>query len=146
MSLEHVPVELLKALYPFQREGVEFGLGKRGRVLIGDEMGLGKTLQGLALAAAYRREWPVLVVAPTSMCLQWADEVEKWLPCVLPGDINLVLSRDNSRLATAPVSIISYGKPRRQSGASFPMRSTVPKLPDLILAPFRPARFDSRSV
>ena len=37
-------------------------------MLIVDEMGLGKTLQGLALAAAYRKEWPVLVVAPTSMC------------------------------------------------------------------------------
>jgi hypothetical protein len=43
-------------------------------------------------------------------CLQWADEVEKWLPSLLlPGDINLVLSRDNSRLAEAPISIISYG-------------------------------------
>ena len=43
------------------------------------------------------------------MCLQWADELEKWLPWLLPTDVNLVLSRDNSRLSTAPVSIMSYG-------------------------------------
>ena len=40
-----VPPALWQALYPFQREGVEFGLNVDGRVLIGDEMGLGKTLQ-----------------------------------------------------------------------------------------------------
>ena len=36
---------LLGRLFPYQREGVRFGLSRGGRVLIGDEMGLGKTLQ-----------------------------------------------------------------------------------------------------
>eukprot|EP01047_Picozoa_sp_COSAG01_P039506 COSAG01_NODE_3271_length_6320_cov_8.998554_1_plen_287_part_00 len=52
-----VPAQLWEALYPFQRDGVAFGLSRRGRVLIGDEMGLGKTLQGLTLACAYRAQW-----------------------------------------------------------------------------------------
>lgn len=30
-------------------------------------MGLGKTVQAIALASAYRDEWPVLVVAPSSL-------------------------------------------------------------------------------
>ena len=34
---------------------------------------------------------------------------QKWLPWLLPTDLNLVLSRDNSRLDTAPISIMSYG-------------------------------------
>ena len=106
---ELVPASLWHALYPFQRQGVEFGLRVQGRVLIGDEMGLGKTLQGMTLACAYRSQWPCLILAPASMCLQWADELEKWLPWLLPADINLVLSRDNSRLETAPLSILSYG-------------------------------------
>ena len=105
----NIPQHLWSSLYAFQREGVMFGLRVAGRVLIADEMGLGKTLQGLALACAYRRQWPCLILAPASMCLQWADELEKWLPWLLPTDVNLVLSRDNSRLSTAPVSIMSYG-------------------------------------
>jgi SNF2 family DNA or RNA helicase len=105
----NIPQRLWSSLYPFQREGVVFGLRVAGRVLIGDEMGLGKTLQGLALAAAYRHQWPCLILAPASMCLQWADELEKWLPWLLPTDVNLVLSRDNSRLDNAPISIMSYG-------------------------------------
>ena len=36
-------------LYPYQEEGVRFGLYRKA-ALIGDEMGLGKTLQGIALA------------------------------------------------------------------------------------------------
>jgi SWI/SNF-related matrix-associated actin-dependent regulator 1 of chromatin subfamily A len=32
-------------MFPFQREGVKYGLKRGGRVLLGDEMGLGKTVQ-----------------------------------------------------------------------------------------------------
>src|SRR3989344_7043799 len=32
-----------------------------------DEMGLGKTLQAIAVAAYYKEDWPVLVVAPSSV-------------------------------------------------------------------------------
>jgi len=49
-------------MYQFQREGVKFALDHFGRVLIGDEMGVGKTVQGIATAAAYRDEWPVLII------------------------------------------------------------------------------------
>jgi len=31
-------------LYDFQRKGIEFGVSRFGRVLLGDEMGVGKTL------------------------------------------------------------------------------------------------------
>ena len=33
-----------KGLYKFQKEGVQFGISKNGRCLIGDEMGVGKTI------------------------------------------------------------------------------------------------------
>ena len=38
-GLQKVPAPLRRALMPFQREGVMFGLARRGRVLIADEMG-----------------------------------------------------------------------------------------------------------
>lgn len=52
---------------PFQKEGVIFGIQKQGRVLIADDMGLGKTIQALGIAHYYRKEWPLLIVAPSSM-------------------------------------------------------------------------------
>jgi len=75
----HIPVTLEEQLMEFQREGVKFGLLHGGRVLIGDEMGLGKTVQAIALAAAYRDEWPGLIIAPSSLREQWADALHKWL-------------------------------------------------------------------
>lgn len=53
--------KLAGALMPFQKEGVYFGIGKRGRCMIADEMGLGKTYQALAIADFYRDDWPLLI-------------------------------------------------------------------------------------
>jgi hypothetical protein len=46
-SVSHPPLKLKARLYPYQEEGVRFGLFKRA-ALLGDEMGLGKTLQAIA--------------------------------------------------------------------------------------------------
>jgi SNF2 family DNA or RNA helicase len=50
-----MPAALRSALLPFQREGVRYGLARRGRVLLADEMGVGKTVQAIALAACYEQ-------------------------------------------------------------------------------------------
>ena len=78
----HIPSTLEEQLMPFQREGVCFGLRRGGRCLIGDEMGLGKTVQALALASAYRDEWPGLIISPSSLREQWADALHRWLGVV----------------------------------------------------------------
>ncbi|CAM9208687.1 unnamed protein product [Chrysoparadoxa australica] len=74
-----VPPRLLKVLAPFQREGVSFILGKKGRGLIADEMGLGKTIQAIACCACYVEEWPLLIIAPSSARFHWQSELLKWL-------------------------------------------------------------------
>jgi SWI/SNF-related matrix-associated actin-dependent regulator 1 of chromatin subfamily A len=51
----------------FQREGVKFVLSHGGRALVGDEMGLGKTVQAVAVMAAFRDEWPCLIITPSSL-------------------------------------------------------------------------------
>ncbi|ORM40042.1 DNA annealing helicase and endonuclease ZRANB3 [Babesia sp. Xinjiang] len=83
-NMEKIPEIVGQSLYtqlkPFQCEGLNFGIRKNGRVLIGDEMGLGKTLQALAISAFYWIDWPLLIVCPSSLRFQWRDECIKWLP------------------------------------------------------------------
>ncbi|CAM9559258.1 unnamed protein product, partial [Phaeothamnion confervicola] len=103
-----IPARLREGLYPFQREGVQFGLRRGGRVLIGDEMGCGKTLQGAALAAAYRSEWPLLVICPGSLKKGWAAEMLKWLPGLNPRDVNDLKDTGKAELSRGAVVIVSY--------------------------------------
>jgi SNF2 family DNA or RNA helicase len=37
-------------------------------------------------------EWPLLVIAPASMRLVWAEEFEKWMPHVRPSQVWLFIS------------------------------------------------------
>ena len=48
---------------------------KQGRLLLADDMGLGKTVQAICIAAYYRNEWPLLVVAPSSVRFTWAEVI-----------------------------------------------------------------------
>ena len=48
-------------------------------VLIGDEQGLGKTVQAIAVLEA-TNAFPAVVVAPTSVRLNWQRELNRWLP------------------------------------------------------------------
>lgn len=50
-----------------------FAVSKQGRLLLADDMGLGKTVQAICIAAYYRDEWPLLVVAPSSVRFTWAE-------------------------------------------------------------------------
>ena len=89
---------LTKWLRPHQREGVQFlfecvtGMREydgQGCILA-DDMGLGKTLQGITLLWTLLRQGspalggtPVarraVIVCPTSLVNNWAEECEKWL-------------------------------------------------------------------
>lgn len=71
---------LTTQLYPYQKEGVRFGVLKTG-VLIGDEMGLGKTLQAIALGILKKEIFgfsKVLVVTLSSLKEQWKREIERF--------------------------------------------------------------------
>jgi len=72
---------LLRAeLYPYQREGALFA-ARAGRALIADDMGLGKTVQAIAAAellAEHAAVQHVLIVCPTSLKHQWAQEIARF--------------------------------------------------------------------
>jgi SWI/SNF-related matrix-associated actin-dependent regulator 1 of chromatin subfamily A len=39
-----LPEKIKNSVYEFQKKGIEFGISRFGRVLLGDEMGVGKTI------------------------------------------------------------------------------------------------------
>ncbi|CAB3234827.1 unnamed protein product [Arctia plantaginis] len=82
-----VPRLLRHALREYQHVGLHWLATMYARGLNGilaDEMGLGKTVQTIALLAHLaleRHDWgPHLVVAPTSVVLNWEMEFKKWCP------------------------------------------------------------------
>ncbi|XP_015807934.3 DNA annealing helicase and endonuclease ZRANB3 [Nothobranchius furzeri] len=109
-QLSGLPPRLLQRLMPFQREGVEFALSRNGRCMIADEMGLGKTVQAIAVAYAYRQEWPLLVVVPSSLKYPWIEELERWIPELQPGDICLVENKSHIMgISSSKVTVLGYG-------------------------------------
>lgn len=47
---------------------------------LADDMGLGKTLQALGLILSRAQQGPSLVVAPTSVCMNWQAEIRRFAP------------------------------------------------------------------
>ncbi|XP_062270412.1 DNA annealing helicase and endonuclease ZRANB3 isoform X2 [Scomber scombrus] len=73
-------------------------------------MGLGKTVQAIAVAYAFRREWPLLVVVPSSLKYPWIEELERWIPELQPGDIKLVENKsDTMGISSSKVTVLGYG-------------------------------------
>ena len=78
-----LPSTLQADLRDYQREGFEWlsrlaawGVG----ACLADDMGLGKTLQAIALLLTRAGEGPSLVVAPTSVCFNWQNELARFAP------------------------------------------------------------------
>ena len=78
-----LPSTLQAELRDYQRAGFEwlFRLSAWGvGACLADDMGLGKTLQALAVILSRAGEGPTLVVAPTSVCMNWQSEIQRFAP------------------------------------------------------------------
>jgi len=78
-----VPSTLQAELRDYQTEGfvwmsrlAHLGVG----ACLADDMGLGKTLQALAVILSQTKKGPTLVVAPTSVCMNWEQEIIRFAP------------------------------------------------------------------
>lgn len=113
------PTTLTAELRDYQLDGYRWlkrmaawGMG----CCLADDMGLGKTIQTLAMLIDRREVGPTLVVAPTSVGLNWEREIERFAPTLRP-----ILFREADRdqllaeAAPGDVIIISYGLMQREA-------------------------------
>ncbi len=108
-----VPSTVTARLRDYQKDGYiwlsrlsMWGMG----ACLADDMGLGKTLQVLCVLVDRGSKGPSLVVAPTSVCMNWMDEAARFAPTLTPilfgaGD------RGETVKALGPmdVLVVSYG-------------------------------------
>jgi len=78
-----VPSTLKAKLREYQVEGFRWlarlaslGMG----ACLADDMGLGKTIQALGVILSRAGQGPTLVVAPTSVCMNWVNEAGRFAP------------------------------------------------------------------
>ena len=119
-----VPEGVQATLRDYQQDGfvwlarlANWGVG----ACLADDMGLGKTLQGLAaILSRYQSQTaetnesrPTLVIAPTSVCLNWASEAERFTPSLQVHSIGSVGVGDRQalldKLGAYDLLVCSYG-------------------------------------
>ncbi|MEM8638574.1 MAG: DEAD/DEAH box helicase [Cyanobacteria bacterium P01_G01_bin.54] len=109
----NVPTDLQATLRDYQLAGftwlarlAHWGVG----ACLADDMGLGKTLQAIAVILTRCAAGPALVIAPTSVGLNWVSEVERFAPS-LQVKVFGVGDRQQMLNALAPRDLLvcSYG-------------------------------------
>ncbi len=108
-----IPSTLQAELRDYQIDGfrwltrlADWGVG----ACLADDMGLGKTVQALALILTRAQRGPTLIVAPTSVCMNWLDEARRFAPT-----LNVILFGGKERQQTLAglqafdVLVCSYG-------------------------------------
>ena len=122
----HLPDGLSSILRSYQRDGVDWlrFLEMNGFCgLLADEMGLGKTVQTLAWLSLERddpafRGKPALIVCPTSIVENWAEEAARFVPALKPMIIAGPERKEKwERVDDADIAIISYALLRRDIDA-----------------------------
>lgn len=103
-GVPHIP-GLKGTLFPFQGEGVAFLEHRKGRAIIGDDMGLGKTVQAAAWLQLHRELRPVVIVAPASLKLMWADILQTWMP---NPNVQVLYGFNTDQKITGDILIANY--------------------------------------
>ncbi|HEY1815055.1 MAG TPA: DEAD/DEAH box helicase [Kofleriaceae bacterium] len=116
------PAALHGILRPYQREGhawlarlAAWGAG----ACLADDMGLGKTIQAIALLCDRAKLGPAIVLAPTSVALNWVDELRRFAPTLRPIVYGEACDRIKTlaSLGKRDVLVVSYGLLARDAAA-----------------------------
>lgn len=109
-----IPSTLQANLREYQEEGFTY-LSKLTHWEIGaclaDDMGLGKTVQAIALLLEQAPMGPCIVVAPTSVCFIWLEELAKFAPTLSVHLLHNTNDREAliASLTNMDILICSYG-------------------------------------
>ncbi|KAL0104812.1 hypothetical protein PUN28_016447 [Cardiocondyla obscurior] len=106
-DLSKVDKKLTDIIMPFQRDGINYGILKGGRCMIADDMGLGKTIQALGIAHYFKENWPLLIVAPSSVKFQWTEAIYQFLPSV-PTQYIHHFANAKDYITDDKITIVSY--------------------------------------
>lgn len=110
---EPLPTTLKTALRDYQQVGFEWmtRLAHMGAgACLADDMGLGKTVQALSVFLHRAKGGPALVVAPTSVCSNWVEEIQRFAPSLRAVELRGG-ERENiiAKAEAFDVVICSYG-------------------------------------
>jgi len=117
-----IPSTLQAQLRDYQIEGFEWAMRLAhwgAGACLADDMGLGKTLQALAVIIARAPKGASLVLAPTSVCFNWEQDISRFAPTLKvkifgrEGDIN-DRQKMLDNLESFDVVICSYGLLQRE--------------------------------
>ncbi len=109
----NIPSTLQAQLRDYQQEGFIW-LARLAHWNVGaclaDDMGLGKTLQALTLILLRAQLGPCLVIAPTSVCMNWIDEAKRYTPTLNIVQMNSKCREETlASLTNFDVLVCSYG-------------------------------------
>jgi SNF2 family DNA or RNA helicase len=93
----NLPAPFRSRMRDFQVDAVTFAVARGGRVLIGDEMGCGKTISAIATALHYADAWPLLILSPAGLRLNWKDELLRWVDGLRADDISIILTAKDAK-------------------------------------------------
>ena len=86
---------------------------------LADDMGLGKTLQALSMALSRASEGPTLVLAPTSVCMNWQEEAARFAPTLRPALFGDFSGSERTQLIESvggyDLVVCSYGLLQREA-------------------------------
>ena len=109
-----VPATLQAELRPYQMSGFvwlcrlsEWGVGG----CLADDMGLGKTIQSIAVMLREATKGPCLIVAPTSVCPNWEEEINRFAPTLQVVRLREASTRQSlvDAMRSGMVRIVGYG-------------------------------------
>lgn len=118
-----IPSTLKADLRDYQKTGFDWAMRLAhwgAGACLADDMGLGKTLQAMSVVLARAKQGPSVILAPTSVCFNWQQEISAFAPTLNVKLFNEAIGTEArtellQNLKAFDCLIVSYGLLQRES-------------------------------